>query len=79
VRRDAAARLAQEQPPQRVVGLEREHPVEDGRAGRRQDAADDDVADLAACVTADDRDDPRAAHGGATLRGARLAGRHTSR
>ena len=35
---------------------ERLHLLEDRRPGRWQDAADDDVADLAARVAADDRD-----------------------
>ena len=61
--RDAAARLAQQQLPERVaVPLERLHLLEHGRARRRQDAADDDVADLAAGVTADDGDHPPRAH-----------------
>ena len=51
VARDAAARLAQEQPPQAVaLARERLHLLEDGRAGGREDAARDDVSDLAAGV-----------------------------
>ena len=60
--RDAAARLAEQQPAQRVVGAERLHLLEDRRAGRRQHAADDDVADLAAGVAADDRERAARAH-----------------
>jgi hypothetical protein len=52
---DAAARLAEEQAAQRVVARERLHLLEHRVAGRRQHAADDDVADLPAGVAADDR------------------------
>ena len=51
---DAAARLAQQQAPQRVVARERLHLLEHGVARRRQHPADDDVADLSAGVAADD-------------------------
>ena len=61
---DAAARLAQEQPAQRVVGAQRLHPLEHRFAGRREHAADDDVADLAAGVAADDRERAAGAHHG---------------
>jgi hypothetical protein len=61
---DAAARLAEEQLAQRVaLAPQRLHLLEDGRAPRRQDAADDDVPDLAAGVAADDGDHPPGAHG----------------
>ena len=56
---DAAARLAQQQLAQRVVGSQRLHLLEDRGARRRQDAADDDVPDLAAGVAADDGDQRR--------------------
>ena len=62
VHRDAAARLAQQQLAQRVVGAQRLHLLEHGRARWRQDAADDHVADLAAGVAADDRDCPARPH-----------------
>ncbi len=64
---DAAARLAQQQLAEGVaLALERPHLLEHGRARRREHSADDDVADLAAGVAADDRDHPPRAHG-ATL------------
>ena len=56
VHRDAPARLAEEQPPERVVRAQRLHLLEDRRARRRQHAADDDVPDLAAGVAPDDGD-----------------------
>ena len=59
---DAAARLPQEQPPEPVVAPQRLHLLEDRRPGRRQDAADNDVADLAARVAADDGDQAARAH-----------------
>src|SRR5581483_9221242 len=61
---DAAARLAQEQTAQRVVAGERLHLLEDRGARRRQHAPDDDVADLAARVAADDGDQPLRPHAG---------------
>ena len=64
---DRAARLAQQEPPQRVVGGERLHLLEDGRAPRGRHAVDDDLADLAARVALDDGD--RAA-AGQEMRGA---------
>ncbi len=60
---DAAARLSQQQLAQAVaLALERLHLLEHGRARGREDAADDDVADLAAGVAADDRDHSPRAH-----------------
>ena len=60
---DAAARLAQEQAPKRVaVRPQVLHLLEDGIAGRRQHATDDDVADLTARVAADDGDRATGAH-----------------
>src|SRR5439155_21491440 len=55
---NAAARLAQQEAPQRVVARERPHLLEHGVARRRQHTADDDVADLTAGVAADDRQYP---------------------
>ena len=46
-----------------AVALQRLHLLEHRRAGRRQHAADDDVADLAAGVAADHGDRPPRAHG----------------
>ena len=60
---DAAARLVQQQPPQPVaVAPERLHLLEDGRAGRGQHAAGDDVSDLAPGVAPDDRDHASGPH-----------------
>ena len=59
---DAAARLVQEQPAQRIVGAQRLHLLEDGRARRRQHATDDDVADLPSGVAADDGEHPGSRH-----------------
>jgi hypothetical protein len=56
VRRDRPARLAQQEPSQPVVPLQRLHLLENGLARRRVDAVDDDVADLPARMAADDRD-----------------------
>jgi hypothetical protein len=53
--RNAATRLAQQKTSQRVVARERLHLLEHGVAGRRQHAANDDVADLTAGVATDDR------------------------
>ena len=48
---DAAARLTQEKSPKRVaVRPQVLHLLEDGIAGRLEHSADDDVADLTACV-----------------------------
>ena len=59
----APARLAEQQPPEPVaVALERLHLLEHRRAAGRQHAADDDVSDLTAGVTADDGDHPPRAH-----------------
>ena len=55
--RHAPARLVEEQAPERIVGAEVLHLLEDGLAGRRLDPADDDVPDLTARVTPDDRQD----------------------
>ena len=58
------ARLAQQQPPQPIaVALKRLHLLEHRRARRRQNAADDDVADLAGSVHADDADRAHGSHG----------------
>src|SRR5581483_9853648 len=59
---DRAARLAQQEAPQRVVGAQRLHALVDGLAGRRLDACHDDVAHLAAGVAADDGDRSPIAH-----------------
>jgi hypothetical protein len=59
---DAAARLAQEQAAERVVALERLHLLEHCRPSGRQHAANDDVADLAARVAADDGESASSAH-----------------
>ena len=64
---DRAARLAQQEPAQRVVAGERLHLLEDGRARRRRHAVDDDLADLAARVAFDDGDGATA---GQEMRGA---------
>ncbi len=48
---DAPARLAKQHATQRIVGSERAHLGEYRVPRRRQDAADDDVADLPARVT----------------------------
>jgi hypothetical protein len=61
---DASAGLAKQQPAERVVARERLHLLEDAFPGRRQHAADDDVADLAACVAANDRDRTAGPHAG---------------
>ena len=60
---DTAPRLAQEEPPQGIVRAQRLHALVDGVAGRCNDAADDDVADLAAGVAADHCDDAERPHG----------------
>ena len=74
VRGHAAARLAQKQPAQRVaVALERLHLLEHRRSRRWQHAADDDVADLAARVGADDRDCAHGPHGDGCSRWVRQA------
>ncbi len=58
VARDAAARLAEEEPPDIVVvARHRLHLVEHRGTRRRHDAAGDDIADLALGMAADDRDD----------------------
>ena len=63
VARDAAARLAQQQPPEPVaVPLQRLHLLEHRGAGGRKDAAGDDVADLASGMAADDRQRAACAH-----------------
>jgi hypothetical protein len=56
VLRDGSARLAQQEAAQPVIGGQCLHLLEDGCAVRRRHAGDDDVADLAAGVAADDRD-----------------------
>ena len=62
VHRDATARLAEQQPPKRVVRAQRLHPLEDRLARRRQDPADDHVADLPAGMAADHGDRPARSH-----------------
>ena len=54
VHRQTTTRLAQQQAPEGVVRPQRLHLLEDGRARRRQHAADDDIADLAPGMAADD-------------------------
>ena len=61
---DAAARLAQQEPPEPVaLPLQRLHLLEHRGAGGRKDAPGDDVADLASGVAADDRQRAACAHG----------------
>ena len=63
VDRDAPARLVEEQAADRVVRPKRLHLLEDRRARRRLHARHDDVPDLAAGMTPDDRDLAARAHG----------------
>ncbi len=61
--RHASARLAEQHAPEPVlVALKRLHLLEHRRATWRQHAADDDISDLTAGVTADDGDHPPRAH-----------------
>jgi hypothetical protein len=53
---NAATRLVEEKPSERVVARECLHLLKDGVAGRSQHAANDDVADLSARVTSNDCD-----------------------
>src|SRR4029077_1982868 len=74
VARDASAWLSQKHAAQPVaVAPERLHLLEDRRAGRRQDAADDHVPDLAARVAADHGQRPSGPHLGATIRNCETA------
>src|SRR6185436_15014051 len=68
-------RLAQSHAAQPVaVAAERLHLLEDRCAGRRQDAADDDVPDLTARVAADHGQRPSGPHLGVTIRNCETAG-----
>ena len=63
VAEDAAARLVQHEVAERVVGRDEAGLLPDRVARWRRDAADDDVADLAFGMAADDVDDLAATHG----------------
>ena len=67
MRRDGAARLAQQEAAQPVVRAQRLHLLAHARAGRRIDTGDDDVPDLAARVTPDDGDRARGTHASDTI------------
>jgi hypothetical protein len=68
VARDASARLPQQHAAQPVAfAPERLHLLEDRVAGWRQHSADDDVPDLPAGMTPDDRQRSSGSHG-ATIR-----------
>jgi len=54
VRRNRAARLAEQEAAQRVVAPQRLHLLEDRRPCRRRDSVDDDVANLPTGVATDD-------------------------
>ena len=58
----AAARLVEHEIAQGLVAGDEARLLPERRAGRRRDAADDDVADLALGVAGDDVDDLGAAH-----------------
>jgi hypothetical protein len=53
---NAATRLVEQQPTERVIACECLHLLKDGVAGRSQDTANNDVTDLSARVTSDDCD-----------------------
>ena len=80
VARDAAARLAEQQAAQLVVvALHERHPFEHRGPGRRQHAADDDVAHLALGMAADDGNHPLCAHRFAPLFRGAAAGAYAKR